>query len=228
MIDWEKEIKEQIKENLRECEKKLESKEYRTKIKEWCQKFDFDFNLIFAKAKNDPYFRAFFAKDPKKQNIYEKIMAKYINSLSFVSDFQNLSSGGKNALYLDRGVIRKGSEYPHNKPAKSVDFYWTITNERQGLVGDQKGEIIQFYAFHKYIEESGGAQDNQFKEIKNCIEVGRNGSQESNRRVIFICDGAYFTDKKVKELKNLKGSWNFIIWKVKNWKSICENFRNCC
>jgi hypothetical protein len=27
--------------------------------------------------------------------------------------------------------------------------------------------------------------------------------QEAKRRVIFICDGAYFTDKKIKELKNL-------------------------
>ena len=205
MINWDKEIKEQIKENLRECEKNLESKEYHAKIKEWCNKFGFDFDLVFDKAKNDPYFRAFFAKDPKKQKIYEKIIAKHINSLSFVSKFQTLSSAGKKALYIDRGVIRKGNEYPHNKPAKSVDFCWTIKNE--------KGEIINFYAFHKYIEESGGAQDNQFKEIKNCIEVGRNGSQEVNRRVIFICDGAYFTEQNIRELKNLKGSWNFIILK---------------
>lgn len=32
MIDWEKEIKVQIRKNLFECEKKLDSKEYRTKI----------------------------------------------------------------------------------------------------------------------------------------------------------------------------------------------------
>ncbi|CAG8698066.1 15694_t:CDS:2, partial [Racocetra persica] len=102
-------------------------------------------------AKSDQHFRACFAKDPKKQNIYEKILAEYISSLSFVSNFQKLSSSGKNALYIDRGVLRKG-------------------------------ETIQFYAFHKYIEESGGAQDNQFKEIKHCIEVGRNGSQETSRR----------------------------------------------
>lgn len=203
MIDWEKEVKAQNKENLLECEKNLNSKEYRTKIEKWCRKFGFDFDTIFTKAKSDQYFRACFAKDPKKQNIYEKILAEHISSLSFVSNFQKLSSGGKNALYIDRGVLRKGREYPHNKPAKSVDFSWTIKNN--------KGETIQFYAFHKYIEESGGAQDNQFKEIKHCIEIGRNGSQETSRRVIFICDGDYFTDKKIKELRNLKGSRNFII-----------------
>jgi hypothetical protein len=43
--------------------------------------------------------------------------------LEFVSDFKKLSGGGKNALYIDRGVIRKGSEYPHDKPAKSIDFF---------------------------------------------------------------------------------------------------------
>ncbi len=178
-----------------ECEKNLESKEYRTKIEKWCRKFGFDFNTVLEKAKNDYLFRAFFAKDPKKQNIYENYLIKYINSLEFVSDFQKLNSGGKSVLYIDRGVVRKGSEYPHDKPAKSIDFFWTIKN--------QKGEIINFYTYHKYIEESGGAQDNQFNEIKKCIEIGRNGSQEINRRIIFICDGAYFTDKKIKTLKNL-------------------------
>ncbi|CAG8724776.1 8829_t:CDS:2, partial [Cetraspora pellucida] len=177
---FRRQIKEQIKENLRECEKKLDSKEYRTKIEKWCRKFGFDFEEVFKKAKSDYLFRAFFAKDPKKQNIYEKALANYLNSLEFITNFKKLSSGGKNARYIDRGVVRKG-------------------------------EMIKFYAYHKYIEESGGAQDNQFKEIKNCIEVGRNGSQEVNRRIVFICDGAYFTDKKIKELKNLKGSWNFIV-----------------
>ncbi|MCE8158884.1 MAG: hypothetical protein I3270_00125 [Candidatus Moeniiplasma glomeromycotorum] len=107
MIDWEKEIKAQIRKNLLECEKKLDSKEYRTKIEKWCRKFGFDFDTILKKAKSDHYFRAFFAKDPKKQNIYEKVLIKYINSLDFVSNFQKLSSGGKNALYIDRGVVRK-------------------------------------------------------------------------------------------------------------------------
>jgi len=203
MIDWEKELKEQIEKNLLECEKKLDSEEYRTKIEKWCRKFGFDFNMVLEKAKSDHLFRAFFAKDPKKQNIYEKILVKYINSLEFISIFQKLNNGGKNALYIDRGVIRKGSDYPHSKPAKSVDFSWNIKNK--------KGEIINFYAFHKYIEESGGAQDNQFNEIKKCIEIGRNGSQEAKRRVIFICDGAYFTDKKIKELKNLISNWNCVV-----------------
>jgi hypothetical protein len=107
---------------LLECEKKLNSKEYCTKIEKWCRKFGFNFNTVLEKAKNDYLFRAFFAKDPKKQNIYEKVLVKYIISLKFVSDFKKLSSGGKNSLYIDRGVIRKGSDYPHSKPAKSVDL----------------------------------------------------------------------------------------------------------
>jgi hypothetical protein len=34
----------------------------------------------------------------KKQNIYEKALSIYISSLPFVSDFQKLPNGGKNAL----------------------------------------------------------------------------------------------------------------------------------
>jgi len=216
MIDWEKVLKEQTKKNLLEIEEKFNTKEYREKIKKWCDKFEFDFNTIFEKVKNDHYFRAFFAKDAKKQNIYEKILANHISSFPFISNFKKLNSGGKNSLHIDRGVLRKGSEYPHNKPAKSIDFYWTIK--------DKKGEIIEFYVFHKYIEESGRAQDNQFKEIRHCIEVGRNGSNEINKRIIFICDGDYFTDKKIKELKNLKGNWNFIILKGENLEKYFRKF----
>ncbi|CAI2161752.1 1313_t:CDS:2 [Funneliformis geosporum] len=124
---------------------------------------------IALKLKND-------AKnmDPKKQNIYEILLAQYISSLKFVSDFQKLNNGGKNALYIDRGVIRKGNEYPHDKPAKS------------------------------YIEENGGAQDNQFNEIKKCIEVSRNGSQEPNRRVIFVCDGVLLREEQQKDQELLR------------------------
>jgi len=109
MINWKKAFKEKIKENLLECERKLNSKEYQDKIKKWCDKFDFKFDEIFDKAKSDSYFRAFFAKDPKKQNIYEKILANYISSFPFISNFKKLNSGGKGALYIDRGVLRKGS-----------------------------------------------------------------------------------------------------------------------
>jgi hypothetical protein len=89
-----------------------------------------------------------------------------------------------------------------------VDFFWTIKN--------QKGEIIRFYVFHKYIEEkSGGAQDNQFKEVRKCIEVGKNGSWETYHQIIFVClcDGEHFTKKKLKELRDLVGNWNCVILK---------------
>ncbi|KLL02476.1 MAG: hypothetical protein MRERC_1c066 [Mycoplasmataceae bacterium RC_NB112A] len=202
MTDLEKETKKQIEKNLIEREKNSDSEEYRTKIEKWCRKFGFEFDKFLEKAKCDFYFRTFFAKDPKKQNICEKVLVKYICSLDFVSDFQKLPNGGKNALYIDRVAVRKGSGYPHQKPVKSANFAWNIKNKC--------GEIIHFYVFHKYIEESGGAQDNQFNEIKKCIEVGRNGSQEVNRRIVFICDDVYFIGRKIKELKNLTSNWNWV------------------
>lgn len=138
MIDWEKALKEQTKENLLECEKNLEKKEYRTKIEKFCRKFEFDFNEVFAKVKSDHHFRACFAKEAKKQNIYEKALSNYISSLLFVSDFQKLPNGGKNALYVDHGDIRKRSEYSWKPTTKSIDFFWNIKTE--------KGKIINFYS----------------------------------------------------------------------------------
>lgn len=90
-----------------ECEKRLDSTEYRTKIEKWCRKFGFDFNLVFEKAQNDLYFRAFFVKDPKKQNIYESLVAKYIKSLDFVFDFKKLSGAARMLCILTAGMLGK-------------------------------------------------------------------------------------------------------------------------
>jgi hypothetical protein len=78
---------------------------------------------------------------------------------------------------------------------------------------NKKNEEIQCYAFHKYIEESGGAQDNQFFDIKNCIEKGRSSSPNPRLMIFFICDGEYFSHKKIEILKNLAGGQNFAVLK---------------
>jgi hypothetical protein len=116
-----------------------------------------------------------------------------------------LANGGKDALYLDRGMIRKESDYFEDKPAKSIDFYWKTR--------DEMNKEIECYAFHKYIEESGGAQDNQFFDIKNCIEKGRSSSPNPRLMIFFICDGEYFSPRKMETLKNLAGGQNFLVLK---------------
>jgi hypothetical protein len=205
MINWKEKLKERIKKNLIECREKLHTEEYKEKIRKWCEKFGFDFEIIFAKSQKDDYFRAFFSKDPKKQNFYEKTLADYIRNLQFVFDFRELASSGKDALYLDRGMIRKESDYFEDKPAKSIDFCWKLK--------DKKNQEIKCYAFHKYIEESGGAQDNQFFDIKNCIEKGRSSSPNPRLVIFFICDGEYFSQRKIEILKNLAGGQNFQVLK---------------
>ena len=63
-----------------------------------------------------------------------------------------------------------------------------------------------FYCSHKYIKDlsGGGAQDNQYTDIKiflsNCKRVNTD-----NDYFIAICDGAYFTDVKMKYMNENYG-----------------------
>jgi hypothetical protein len=119
---------------------------------------------------------------------------------------------------LDRGMIRKESDYFEDKPAKSIDFNWKLRG---------KNKEIECYAFHKYIEESGGAQDNQFFDIKNCIKKGRSSSPNPRLMIFFICDGEYFSQRKIEILKNLAGGQNFWVLKseelINHLTKIAEN-----
>lgn len=90
-------------------------------------------------------------------------------------------------------MIQEGSKISNrNRTTKSIDFYWEYNN-------------YKFYASHKYIKESGGAQDNQYNDIKHFIE-NANKNSESFVKFLAICDGDYFnlTDAKFKNEKITK------------------------
>ena len=75
-----------------------------------------------------------------------------------------------------------------------MNFYWEC--------GEKK-----FYAFHKYTREGGGAQDNQYSDIKKFIE-NANASADTNTFFIAIADGEYFNMRDgqagISKIENLK------------------------
>ena len=58
------------------------------------------------------------------------------------------------------------------------------------------------YASHKYTKESGGAQDHQFRDQKRFLE---NFREHNNPRAacFAICDGAFYTEEKMRELESV-------------------------
>ncbi len=184
-MNYQKEYKKQIKANVSKVVSQIDDKQMKVKIKNWAEKFGYSFNTIKNKILEDEVFRCFFAKDPAKQNIYENIASKYIDSLDNVQQFKKLSSAGDNALYLSSGKLLKGSEIRNQaKDTKSIDFHWT-TNQ------------TTVYASHKYTKDVGGAQDNQYADMQEFLKNARDCSLK-NVMFIAICDGEYYQKKDSK------------------------------
>lgn len=181
-MNYEVEYKKQIKNNLSKVLKEIKTKSMEIKILNFAEKFGYKFNEIEDKIKNDEIFRCFFAKDPSKQNLYQKLATIFIKNLKIVKEFEVLPSGGKNALYLINGKMFNGETLENRtKDIKSIDFKWKV-----------KDWI--FYASHKYTKDTGGAQDNQYRDVQDFLKHTRDSNYEKTI-FIAICDGNYYLKK---------------------------------
>lgn len=132
-------------------------------------------------------FAAHFATDPKRQKLHEKAAAIWLSEMHEVERFETLPSSGKGSLYVAMdGEIQEGRG---RAPGKSLDFRW-ITGGKTCV------------ASHKYTEQEGGAQDQQFNEMLELLKRFRNCAQ-TDYVLIVIVDGAYYTEKKMQQLQNL-------------------------
>lgn len=164
------------------------------------------------KQKKTIIFCAIFSKDPNKQNFFKKIAAKYIKNIKFVKNFHKLNNHGSKSKFLFDGKVFSNTNDKKNKFTKTIDFTWQIENI--------SGQKYNCYAYHEFIKEAGGAQNNQFTNVKNTIKNANLGN-ESNL-FFFICDGEYFTDLKFEQLKSIAESKNIYIMKIISLKKLLE------
>ena len=157
------------------------------KISTYAWRFGYSENEIREKIQNDAMFAAHFATDPKKQKLHENAAADWLSTTPGIEEFKLLPSSGKGSLYVARdGEIQEGRG---RAPGKSLDFRW-ITN----------GKIC--VASHKYTDQEGGAQDQQFHEMCGLLQRFRDCAQKKYVLIVIV-DGAYYTEKKMKQLKSL-------------------------
>ena len=107
--------------------------------------------------RNDKMFRAWFAKEPRRQGFHELVVGKCLKPFDIVTSFEILNKGGDNAEYITSdGHIVDGKNLQDKAIAKSLDFKWITSG-------------VQCYASHKYTKESGSNQDSQYKEQLNLL-----------------------------------------------------------
>lgn len=181
-LDYKRLFNEVLKKNIEQLQIDLRNnkKDVDTKIKKWSNKFGLDPSVVRQKIVDDNIFSLHYIKDPSRQNFYEKLAAKHIEGFPNVKNFKKLPGSGGNAL-----VIHKGQLLPYKNitsaTTKTIDFEWNYMG-------------IKCYATHKYTQNSGGAQDNQYKDVRYFME---NARQNNQKMVLFfaICDGSYYQKK---------------------------------
>ena len=171
---------------------KESNKKLNTKLVNYSNNNNLEIEFVKNKLKKDDNFIRIFVTDPKKQTFNQHYAAKHIkNNIPFIVDFEELPSDGDNAMYVVNGQPCLGKEVAKIKTTKSIDFRWYYKFKEKELT---------FYATHKYTEGSGGAQDNQFKDVEEFLKQARDCT---NPDVVFlsITDGSHY-QMKVKNEKN--------------------------
>ena len=214
MLKYEEIKKQKIKENLDYFKQNFRNKDFQLKILKHCIKFEIPKDEIIKRIEEgDLITISLFSKDPSKQNFYEKTAAEFISNINEVHNFKNLPGSGKNTIFIvddeiGPSKIKKQTEFE----IKSIDFSWEFATNN-----------IACYAFHKYIKENGGAQDNQFNDVLSCIKAAKSKTKNSNHKVLFICDGEYFIDKKMNILKKEIENNNHVVLRIEEVENYLNN-----
>jgi hypothetical protein len=145
--------------------------------------------------KQSKYFACMFCKDPNKQNIYEKHEFDFIKQMPYVEDIVKLDPNGENSKYVNNHILSTGEDtrrtHRQENKSKSIDFKFKI------LPYGERKKKITIYAMHKYTESNGGAQDNQYQDLRIFLQ---NAPLNREECFIALADGEYY-DKRIFDLK---------------------------
>jgi len=173
-----------LQKNIKQLQKEIDTEQTKIKIQNWAIKFQLDPLIVRQKIIDDNIFALHYVIDPSRQSLHENLAADYIQKMSNVNNFKNLPKSGKNALVVNSGVIVSKKNAQSNA-GKTIDFKWDTG-------------IYKCYASHKYTKDKGGAQDNQYKDVRNFMNNSRQNN-DANIRFFAICDGEYYQHRDSSE-----------------------------
>lgn len=190
---YKEELRISIEKNIRKVKELLlnDDKGLLLKIDNFSKKYLIEKDYIKKQILNsEPISLAQFAKNPTKQNFFEGIASNFIRNIRGVFDFEKLPN---NKLYVCDGSLIEKKDLQLYPKAKTIDFSWRFKN-------------LYIYCSHKYTKDSGGAQDNQYKDLQDFISQCRD-NKKRNKVFIVVADGEYYQKQNgrvgVKKIDNL-------------------------
>ena len=154
---------------------------------------------VITKILSDDEFAKFFAKDPQKQSFHETYGQKEMKNVGLA--IQNLPNSGKRAIYIHNGELKTGLSKKPEERIKSVDC------RCQRKI---KATVWEDFILQKWIGDEGGAQDNQFSDIRTFVEQANMYASvnKNNHRIIALIDGPYFSSKRIAALQTIVDAGN--------------------
>jgi hypothetical protein len=146
---------------------------------------------ILNKILTDAEYRRMWRKEPTKQNIYESAQMEWIK-LHLYANLVKLPNniGGKCIVDGTLQTVSSKNSRASNA-SKTLDAYVPSCN---------------CYHVNKYTKGSGGAQDNQYKDVKDTLSKAVKLLQTdstANVKFAFFLDGSYYTAAKIKSLHDM-------------------------
>jgi len=188
-VDFEGGIAKRRMQNSAELKKPyaLTSPALIKKVQSFAARWGLSPETVYEKIQTDWLFALWFAKDPGRQSIHQELAANFLKKTfsPLISGFRVLPSGGCNAKWVCAGGVFTQKEMDNrgvDKQARTIDFEWAVP------CGDK---TLSFYASHKFTGEEGGAQNNQYEDLKNFVDCVRK-ARSPEVFYLAIADGPYY------------------------------------
>lgn len=189
--DYEEIKRDLYRVNLIEAKKSTNQPWLILKVHNFSQNFGFKDKKVLNKIKRDDIVAANFIKDPGRQNFYENQALVFLNSMNSVRSVTKLPAGGVNAQYIIDGRLGNKKVFSRIGENKSIDF--------EAILEDDSRIFISA----KYTKDEGGAQDNQFNDLKNFIKNAVKYTK-NDVRFVALADGNYYqTHGRIREMEKL-------------------------
>ncbi len=138
---------------------------------------------------------AYFAivgKNPGRMDYYEDALVKFLAEKPEIARVEKLPKSGPKAKYIWQGKVLVGGG--RRGDVKSLDLEVEFTN----------GEVL--YVVHKFTQDGGGAQDNQYREAKGALAQVRLPSGFAEVNLAAVLDGEYYSKPSAKGISKLEAT----------------------
>ena len=188
---------EQVKRNNQQCRDDAKKREddivkkvnnFRMRNLTVDERSEISVENILQMIDNNPVVCALFSKDPSKQSIDELCQIEWLKIK--YPDIVKLKTNIGGKCFLDGTIYNITGKRP-DAATKSFDTYSALNNK---------------YSTLKYTSEPGGAQDNQYDDVKNFVsEAVKYYRKSPDATELFeaCVDGPYYTEQKRRCLNDI-------------------------